>query len=211
MNRPVLSAERSLYQSNGHYRANAGTSVVGRSARGISRVYPTQSEVTSTWSGDGPITVPGTEIITVHSCPPGYEEQAGQCVPIDGGSQTTLPGTIGTEIITVHGTVPATGTGQPPAPPPTLHNCGFLELSPVTDDQKKACRNGYRGDLFCDEHGRVLCCRQIDDTTWTCQFISEIWKAPPPGYRKCDDQDLEKNYVTPRQKKACYDGYGGDF
>jgi hypothetical protein len=33
MNLPQLTAEVSLYQSNGHYRTNAGTSLVGSSTR----------------------------------------------------------------------------------------------------------------------------------------------------------------------------------
>jgi hypothetical protein len=216
MNLPPLTAEVSLYPSNGHYRTNAGTSLVGSSTRRISRIYPTQSEITSTLTGgdNGIITLPGTEIITVHSCPPGYEDQEGHCVPIGGTEITTVPGTIptiGTEIITVYGTVPAISTGGPPTPPPTLRNCWPGELSGVTLDQKKACRNGYRGDLFCDKDGTVLCCRRVDDTTWSCQRVSELWRTPPPGFRKCGDQDLENNHVTPRQEKACWEGYGGDF
>jgi hypothetical protein len=48
--------------------------------------------------GNGNITVPVT-------CPPGYEEQGGQCVPI-GGTQTSTMPTIGSEIINVHACPP---------------------------------------------------------------------------------------------------------
>jgi hypothetical protein len=81
MNLPQLTAEASLYQPRTQYRTKARTSLVGSSGRGM----------ITTAQGDTSITVPG-ETITVHgtlNCPPGYEDQGGQCVLIGGGTLTT--------------------------------------------------------------------------------------------------------------------------
>jgi len=95
MNLPPLTAEASLYQSNGHYRTNGCTSFVASSTGTI--VSIAQGGTGTTWDGGGNeiITVPG-EIINVHSCPPGYEDQGGHCVPIGGGTGTgTFPAQSG--------------------------------------------------------------------------------------------------------------------
>ena len=210
MNLPPLTAEASLYKSNGHYRTNPGTSLVGPSTRRIARIYPTQSEITSTMvgGGNGFIDVPGNEIINVHSCPPGYEDQGGQCVPIGG------PGTIGTEIITVHGTVPEAVTRPTPPPaPPGFRDCsGDSKIKDLDPRQVKDCRNGYKGDFFCDlKTGEIRCCRgDGTGTGWYCIRLSDLSKAPP-GFQKCGDQDLENKNVAPYQQKACRVEYGGEF
>jgi hypothetical protein len=73
MNLPPLTAEVSLYQSNGHYRTNAGTSLVRSSTPRIASIYPTQT----TWAQP-------TEVITVYGTAP------------VGGGTITFPGGGGT-------------------------------------------------------------------------------------------------------------------
>jgi hypothetical protein len=88
MSLPQFSAEVSLYETRGHYQTHAGARLAGSIAY---KIYPMQTE-TMIDDGGGVLTLPGTEIITVHSCPPGYEDQGGQCVPVGGWTLTFTDG-----------------------------------------------------------------------------------------------------------------------
>jgi hypothetical protein len=177
MNLPPLSAEVSLYHSKGYYRTNAGLSFLESSTRRIARIYPTQSEITSTMTGgNGIITVPGTEIITVHSCPPGYEDQGGHCVPIGGPTLTFTDGGS-----TQGGG--GTGSGGQQQPPPGWKLC------PGTKAEQDACSEWVvdkpgggkigGGQIVCDEKGKVFCCIQDGEGSWRCLPPSSL-----PGRRR---------------------------
>ena len=161
MNLPPLTAEVSLYQSNGHYRTNAGTGPVRSSTRGITRIYPTQSEITST--------LVGNEIITVHGtvpaeCPPGFEPQGTQCVPIGGPTLTFTNG----------GGTQGGGSGSGAQPPPGWKLCP----GEATEAQQNACSEWVvdkigggkvgGGKIMCDEKGKVYCCIQDGEGSWRC-------------------------------------------
>jgi hypothetical protein len=97
MNLPQLTAEASLYQSGTHYRTNARTTL----ARFRSRTIRTAQEGTGTQGETGTPPTIGNETITVRGtapiqCPPGYEQQGNQCIPINalpsGGTQPSGPG-----------------------------------------------------------------------------------------------------------------------
>lgn len=179
MNLPPLTADLSLYQLNGHYRVNARTSLVGLSTPRISRIFPTQSEVTSTLSGgvDGIVTVPGTEIITVHSCPPGYEDQGGHCVPISGPTLTFTDGGTPSD--------GGTGSGGKQQPPPGWKPCP----GEASKTDQEACSEWVvdapgggkigGGQIVCDEKGKVYCCIQDGEGSWRCLPPSSL-----PGRRR---------------------------
>jgi hypothetical protein len=140
MSLPQLTAELSLYRSDGHYRVNARAGFLGSSARALGMISPGDTGATGSTgetSGGGatagatpPITcAPGWELIGTQCvpplpCPPGYTGYDGICQP--------------NEIINVH--------GCPPGFIDTGNQCLPIEITipaPIWPGTPNRCPPGY--------------------------------------------------------------------